>query len=355
MKLLKKLVCAVCALALVLGCAFTLAGCKVNEEYKKVYEDGVFVGWELNYSGYKNKLTGDIKIPDEHIEGDLKGPVIKIGDQAFSNSKITSVFIPETVKEIGIAAFAFNIRLSKVTFEEGIQLDEISQAAFAYCEALTEINLPQGIKTIGFFAFLNCSKLQSIVIPEGVTIVRISAFEYCTSLESVTLPESLVTIGNQAFYNTALREVVIPAAVEDKFVEHTTEDGEDDSYTLYGIGYGAFHTCAQLEKVTVNGRIKTIPSGAFGYCPKLTQIFLPSTLKEVQGALFTGSNMNYAHAFHSGNSSLEIYFEGSSADWLTVDIDDSTVKYNGVTYTNGSVLNVAVSAIHYNATGLPNE
>ena len=47
-----------------------------------------------SYSTYK----GDIVIPEEVVHNDVTFDVIGIGDHAFSNSSITSVSIPNSVK-----------------------------------------------------------------------------------------------------------------------------------------------------------------------------------------------------------------------------------------------------------------
>ena len=71
--------------------------------------------------------------------------------------------------------------------------------AFAYCDSLTSVTIPDSVTTIGEWAFADCDSLTSVTIPDSVTSIGYSAFEYCTSLTSVTIPDSVTSIGYSAF------------------------------------------------------------------------------------------------------------------------------------------------------------
>lgn len=348
MRILKRLACAVIAAAAFFSLAFAFTGCSVEEAYSKVYDGETFVGWRLDYAGYKNKLSGEVVIPETHGEGEEKKPVVAIADQAFSGSNITAVTVPASVTQIGVAAFAYCNLLAKVTFAEGSQISEITQGAFGYCASLKEITVPKTVNKIGFMSFFECSSLSSVEIPVGVTEISASAFEGCSSLEEVTLPEGLITLGYQAFYRSGLKSVVIPSTVRDTEVEPA--EGETEPRIIYGVGYAAFHTCVNLEEVEIRGKIECIPSGAFGFCTSLKRIFLPDSLKEVQGAYFVNGKVYYGHPFHNGYSPLEVYFGGTSQQWAAVKIDDSSTNFNNAMYDNKTLLNAVK---HYEAAGLP--
>lgn len=95
-------------------------------EYKKLSETEVEVS---GYSGDKTIIT----IREWIISGGEKYQVIKIGDEAFRNRKITHVTI-------------------------------------------------YGVKDIGKYAFQNCTELISIAIPETVKSVGAGAFDECRKL-----------------------------------------------------------------------------------------------------------------------------------------------------------------------------
>ena len=179
---------------------------------------------------YPKDKVGDYTIPDG---------VKTIKTKAFQNcSGLTHVTIPASVKSDGTSSFyvpglgsyAFSgcTGLTKVTFADNSTLDGIAEGVFANCTALTEINLPKSITSIGREAFENCSSLTSITIPQKVYKIDIDAFSGCTSLSKVTFDEGscLSEIAGNAFRNcTGLTNITIPKSVK-------------------AIGFNAFSGCS---------------------------------------------------------------------------------------------------------------
>ena len=56
----------------------------------------------------------------------------------------------------------------------------IGNGAFAFCNSLTIINIPNSVTTIGESAFLGCESLTNINIPNSVTTIGKSAFGWCS-------------------------------------------------------------------------------------------------------------------------------------------------------------------------------
>lgn len=96
-------------------------------EFQYIKENG-----GITITGYTGKQT-TVKIP-ETIEN---LPVLKIGEEAFANSKIKSVTIPSSCTEI-------------------------DWFAFYGCYALSSIHMSDSIKNIGYGAFDACSKSLTI-------------------------------------------------------------------------------------------------------------------------------------------------------------------------------------------------
>ena len=59
---------------------------------------------------------------------------------------------------------------------------KISDYAFLRNQTITEVTLPDTIKTIGSSAFNGCSKLEKIIIPDSVAEIGKSAFANCNKL-----------------------------------------------------------------------------------------------------------------------------------------------------------------------------
>ena len=86
--------------------------------------------------------------------------VTKISATAFYGSDLVSVSIPDSVTEIGNAAFCLSMNLKSVA-------------------------IPDGVKKIGFNTFGYCGSLESVVIPSSVTVIEDYAFSECSALKNV--------------------------------------------------------------------------------------------------------------------------------------------------------------------------
>ena len=93
--------------------------------------------------------------------------------------------LPDCVVYIGSNAFLYS-------FIEELEANNISigNSAFESCSNLTNVNCNK-ILNIEKFAFNNCDSLQEINIPEGLESIGIRAFSECENLKKVVLPRSL--------------------------------------------------------------------------------------------------------------------------------------------------------------------
>ena len=82
----------------------------------------------------------------------------------------------------------------------GMPVAVIAESAFAFCEDMTSVIIPQSVTSIGREAFSGCSSLTAISIPDGVTSIEDGAFLECIGLESVVLPNKLKSIGGKRMY-----------------------------------------------------------------------------------------------------------------------------------------------------------
>ena len=96
----------------------------------------------------------------------------------------------------------------------GLPVTWIKNCAFAGCENLTSVTIPDGVTTLGQSAFEGCTSLRSVSMPDSVNNISYYTFSGCSSLTSVKMPKSLVYIGHRAFENcSSLRSISIPANV----------------------------------------------------------------------------------------------------------------------------------------------
>ena len=80
--------------------------------------------------------------------------------------------------------------------------------------SITQIDIPEGVTSIGAFAFSYCTNLERVTIPIGITLINTSAFSN-TKLSSVIIPEGVTTLGKDIFYNCRnLTKITLPSSVE---------------------------------------------------------------------------------------------------------------------------------------------
>ncbi len=117
-----------------------------------------------------------------------------------------------TITRIGEAAFAYCDELTSVTIPNSVT--SISDYAFMYCESLTSINLPNSLVSIGESAFDGSCNLNKIVIPDAVTSIGDMAFQGCTGLTDITIGSAVSRIGAKAFnYCNVLKTVTCKSSV----------------------------------------------------------------------------------------------------------------------------------------------
>lgn len=263
------------------------------------------------------------------------------------------------------------------------------------------------------------SLVKKVTIEEGITTVYGFSGYLNPNIEEVSLPESTLAIYGSAFSGTKISEIYIPKNVEyiyhsfancqnlssitvDSANKHFTADSngvlynkdkttlvqfpagsKKTSYTLPStvkrIEDSAFSCSRKLTKVVLNTGLKTIGSGAFEYCEKLSSVNIPSTVTELGEILNTGvftgctsltsisiphgiediyydtfgwcenlrsvtipTSVTYIHcgAFSACDKLYDVYYAGTENQWNNIDTHGGSMA---VTFPNAT--------IHYNSTG----
>ena len=131
-------------------------------------------------------IKGDVIIPEVY-EG---LPVTSIQERGFSSCQITSIFIPSSIKEIGIYAFQYCSSLTTVTLNEGLKV--IDEYAFWMCESLSSIVIPDSVTRICEHAFGECHSLETAQIGSGLFILEKAVFSWCWCTGQNCKPRNLV-------------------------------------------------------------------------------------------------------------------------------------------------------------------
>lgn len=127
----------------------------------------------------------------------VRGDVTSIGSEAFLGAHVMGVLIPNSVTNLGAAAFEDCTDLASIRIPTGIS--NISGDAFAGCTSLTNIAISTGVASISGVAFFECTALQNITIPGSVTNIGSYAFEACNNLKDVFFAGNAPTSDSSVF------------------------------------------------------------------------------------------------------------------------------------------------------------
>lgn len=115
-----------------------------------------------------------------------------------------------------------------------------------------------------------------------------NAFENNSTLELVITPDTLEYIGGSAFRNSSIKRVILHNGVGKLgsyiFRECKSLENIVIPESVYSIGNQAFRDCVSLNKVTFRGEIDSLTSLTFHGCTSLTDIYVPWSEDEVEGA-----------------------------------------------------------------------
>ncbi len=240
--------------------------------------------------------------------------VEKIGAYAFAGlTALEEVVFPSTLESVGYGAFLGCTSLTKVTGIEHVKLINkwafqncniagdisldsacaISDYAFAGNEYLAGIVLPETLQSIGAYAFSgdtrlayvtvkastvkygayvfsNCKALASMtmntaVIPEG-------AFSGCVSLSDVTIGDDVASIGELAFYNTAISSFTVANG------NNTYKAQNGGAYLLSADGKTLVLVAPEVSGVfrLDDSAVTAIGNGALSANTKITSLSIPS-------------------------------------------------------------------------------
>lgn len=82
--------------------------------------------------------------------------------------------------------------------------------AFAYCESLETLVLPDSVERISDSAFCGCEQLSKVSFGKGLRKIGACAFDCCDSLEQIEIPEQVRSIQHRAFRGCKrLKKVVL--------------------------------------------------------------------------------------------------------------------------------------------------
>ena len=229
----------------------------------------------------------------------------EVANGAFKGCKaLKTVIVPNSVTKIGANAFKDCAQLKfmyhtddystdgdNAIEEDGIFLPtsllEIGERAFEACTAIVDMSMKKDLEKIGDYAFYSCTRLSELTVEENSEVTSIGEWAFYNTLLNSPKPTdsrknpmlfpNLVTIGASAFKNVKNNFVYfsIPKSVKTigdaAFAESsnlTTVDMAED-IQLESMGEGVFENCSQLTDITLPTGLKEIPAKTFKGCYRL--------------------------------------------------------------------------------------
>jgi hypothetical protein len=224
-----------------------------------------------NTAQQSGKYAGRIVIPSSVSFRGNTYRVSEIKSEAFAGcEELTSISIPNSVIRIGVGAFRDCSKLASVDIPESIA--QLPKETFKGCSSLTSVVLPEGMTKVGAFAFLGCYNLANVTIPKSMTSVAEFAFLDCNSITSVNVNDIGSWCGitftnnnsNPLCYGARLylegklvTELVVPEHVKD-------------------IKERAFYRCSSLTSVAIPEGMVSIGKDAFSDCNGLVAVHVSS-------------------------------------------------------------------------------
>lgn len=232
--------------------------------------------------------------------------------------------IPYGVEGVRSGAFDEQSGVRRIEFSETCVF--LEERAFAGCDTLEEVVLPEGLETLEAETFADCGSLRSVVIPASVKLIRSGAFRGCTALEHVELQNPQASVFEDAFegcpfslpepdrgsvqleftvdkknratitgFSGAGERIEIPALIsghpvvaiaKDVFAGHMELREIILPDTVTAIPGDAFRGCTGLERLHLSNSLSKMTSSTFAECRSLREVNIPNAMTEVKRGLF---------------------------------------------------------------------
>lgn len=173
------------------GCFNNVEEFDINNQYYKTI-DGII---------YSNDGKTLIACPGK------KGGTIKVAEGtkyvlrcAFYNSHASEIIFPDSLIELGPESIKACDNLQHIDFGKGIKrIGGADMPTISYCENLAEFDIPEQVEAIGINTFYCLKGLTTVHFHDGIKRIERYAFASCDKLNDITLPESVTNIGQFAF------------------------------------------------------------------------------------------------------------------------------------------------------------
>lgn len=198
--------------------------------------------------------------------------LISIESEAFDNSDITNIELPNTLKyckgldctrltklelpNTDVKCYFQNTNISNIEFKNTCE----TLCNCYSCTKVSTVRIPKTVTKLVNSAFENCTNLTQVYWPNMCKIKCLTTklFKNCTSLEEIHIPRSVTELNNSTFENcTNLTRVCWP-----------------DKCEIKNIPINCFYNCTSLKEITIPKKVRRIFNCAFMNCVNLSHVFM---------------------------------------------------------------------------------
>lgn len=237
--------------------------------------------------GEKIDLTG-IKVTGNYDDGKQR-PVEVTSAQISGFSSSDPVEKQEVTITIEGKQKTFTVQIAPIRIENGALTevvngyDEITLPNYVksiskdvfYGKKVTKVVLNEGLISIGEQAFFN-SSVQEIVFPSTLEKLEKDIFYYCNHLKRVDLSQTKITeLPASTFFRAGIEEIILPSTLKEigpqAFLGTSKLKMIEVPENVKTIGQEAFRESGIVTAKLPNG-IVTLVDRAFYHCPELTEV-----------------------------------------------------------------------------------
>lgn len=274
-----------------------LTSVNIPENVSSIGKNAFYNVANILYSGTAEGEPWGAKCVNGYVDGDFTfNDSTKTHLMACHYSAEGEIVIPNSVKTIGRRAFEGCKNLTSVIIPDGVI--RIEDEAFIESR-ITSISIPNSVTSIGAAAFKECNGLTHVTIPQSVTALGNGAFEKCRNLTSVIWN----AIGDNDMDFSYSWHDTPPFIRCDKLVSFTFGDSVEVIPNLLCAGL------YNLTEITLPNSVKTIGHGAFSGCWKIKLLIIPESVDSIMDYAFGDLSISASNC----SSSIRNIVNNSSA------------------------------------------
>ena len=210
----------------------------------------------------------------------LPQSVTKIGEKSFNYcTGMQSIGLSNNLEEIGSTALS-DTALTSIELPESLK--KIQNGAFSGCNSLAgDLKIPSNVTVIGNAAFANDTALTgTLTIGNSVQTIGDSAFSGCKFTGKLTIPDSVISIGDNAFTNNKFSEISLGRNLEkiggSAFNTSGTYTGQlNIPDSVKEIGKSAFNGMG-FTSIRLGKSVSSIADTAFQNCTSIHSLDISS-------------------------------------------------------------------------------